>query len=225
MKSLALACFSKLILAAAVFAQAPAWYQTDFPPEEFKARWAKVFAKIGDQAVLVMQGVPRTPGYIMPRQTNEFYYLCGIETPHSYLLLDGRNKKATLYMPPRDRQSGERRGQGALGRRRRAGQAAHRRRRGAEHRIDARRLARKLPGGAPRTVYTLLTPAEGNSQARGELRSANNAIAQRLLGRPRFPRAELRATDSHALSAGRRCPTSRRFSTSCAASRARARLR
>ena len=36
----------------------------------------------------------------MPRQTNAFYYLSGIETPHSYLVLDGRSKQATLYMPP-----------------------------------------------------------------------------------------------------------------------------
>src|SRR5829696_7723626 len=82
-----------------ISAQAPAWYQTDFPPEEFQGRWAKVFDRIGDRAVLLMQGVARTPGYIFPRQTNEFYYLCGIETPHSYLLLDGRNKSTTLYLP------------------------------------------------------------------------------------------------------------------------------
>src|SRR6266849_10398089 len=101
MKALSLACISQLLVVA-TSAQAPAWYQTDFPPEEFKARWAKIFSAIGDQAVLVMQGVPLTPGYIMPRQTNEFYYLCGIETPHSYLLLDGRKRKVTLYLPPRD---------------------------------------------------------------------------------------------------------------------------
>src|SRR6266849_2216258 len=102
MKALSLACISQLLVVA-TSAQAPAWYQTDFPPEEFKARWAKIFSAIGDQAVLVMQGVPLTPGFIMPRQTNEFYYLCGVETPHSYLLLDGRSRKVTLYMPPRNR--------------------------------------------------------------------------------------------------------------------------
>src|SRR5213594_1179542 len=94
---------STFLIATAAFAQAPAWYQTDFPPEEFKARWAKVFEKIGAEAVLAMQGVAQTRGFLMPRQTNEFYYLCGIETPHSYLLLDGRNKKAILYMPTRNR--------------------------------------------------------------------------------------------------------------------------
>src|SRR5262249_833638 len=95
--------FALLLLpASALFAQAPAWYQTDFPAEEFQARWTKVFEKIGDRAVLAMQGVAGTPGFVMPRQTNEFYYLCGLETPHSYLLLDGRNRKVTLYLPPRN---------------------------------------------------------------------------------------------------------------------------
>src|SRR5213594_1357876 len=93
---------STFLIATAAFAQAPAWYQTDFPPEEFKARWAKVFEKISAEAVVAMQGVAQTRGFLMPRQTNEFYYLCGIETPHSYLLLDGRNKKVTLYLPPRN---------------------------------------------------------------------------------------------------------------------------
>jgi len=32
------------------FAQSNPWYQSDFPPDEFKARWAKVFDKIGGQA-------------------------------------------------------------------------------------------------------------------------------------------------------------------------------
>ena len=36
------------------------------------------------------------------RQTNEFYYLCGIEVPHSYLVLDGVTGRSTLYLPHRD---------------------------------------------------------------------------------------------------------------------------
>ena len=75
-------------------------YQTDFPPEEFKSRWEGVFEKIGDNGIAIIQGFPQPNGYIMPRQTNAFYYLSGIETPHSYLVLDGRSKQATLYMPP-----------------------------------------------------------------------------------------------------------------------------
>ncbi len=169
-------CIWTLFVSAASFGQAPAWYQTDFPPEEFKARWAKVFARIDDQAVVLMQGVPLTPGYIMPRQTNEFYYLCGIETPHSYLLLDGRNKKVTVYLPPRNQRL-----ESAEGKVLSADDAAQvQQLTGVDNVMSSASMAEdflsKLPGGAPKTVYTLLTPAEGNSQARGELRNTNNAI-------------------------------------------------
>ena len=83
-------------------AQTVPYHQTDFPPEEFKARWTAVFDKIGDQAVAVLPGASQTNGFIFPRQSNDFYYLCGIETPQSYLLLDGRKRRVTLYLPPRN---------------------------------------------------------------------------------------------------------------------------
>ena len=37
------------------------------------------------------------------------YYLCGLESPHAYLLLNGRNRTTTLYLPHRDpaRERGE----------------------------------------------------------------------------------------------------------------------
>ena len=88
-----------LFVPAAVAAQ---YHQTDFPAEEFRARHAQVFAKIGDNAVAVVQGVHQTEGFTLPRQHNTFYYLSGIETPGAYLLLDGRTKKATIYLPPRN---------------------------------------------------------------------------------------------------------------------------
>src|SRR5262245_35224578 len=77
-------------------------YQQDFPPEEFKARWTILFDRIGANAIAVVQGMPLTDGYIVPRQYNTFYYLSGIETPGAYLLLDGRTRHATLYLPPRN---------------------------------------------------------------------------------------------------------------------------
>jgi Xaa-Pro aminopeptidase len=77
-------------------------YQGDFPPEEFRSRWHRIFDRIGDQAVAAVQGVPTTNGYQLPRQHNSFYYLSGIETPGSYIVLDGRTRKVTLYLPPRN---------------------------------------------------------------------------------------------------------------------------
>ena len=78
------------------------YYQTDFPAEEFRARHSKVFEQIGTNAVAVVQGMPQTEGYTLPRQHNTFYYLSGIETPGAYLLLDGRTKKVTIYLPNRN---------------------------------------------------------------------------------------------------------------------------
>ncbi len=77
----------------------PVVFQTDFPPEEFAARRAKVFDEIGAEAVAVVQGAPAVRGFEVFRQFNEFYYLCGVEVPHCYLLLDGRSRRTTLFLP------------------------------------------------------------------------------------------------------------------------------
>lgn len=89
-------------LPALSLAQDGPLYQTDFTVEEFRARRAKVFDAIGANAIAVVQGAPSVNGFKVFRQSNEFYYLCGLETPHSYLLLDGRTRKVTLYLPHRD---------------------------------------------------------------------------------------------------------------------------
>ena len=94
--------FSAIGVAACLATPAAQHYQSDFPPEEFRARWKLVFDRIGDQAVAALQGVPMTNGYQLPRQHNSFYYLSGIETPGSYILLDGRTRRVTLYLPPRN---------------------------------------------------------------------------------------------------------------------------
>lgn len=77
-------------------------FTTDFPPEEFAVRRNAVYDAIGRDAVAVIQGAPSPVGYVRFRQSNEFYYLCGIESPHAYLLLDGATRRATLYLPHRN---------------------------------------------------------------------------------------------------------------------------
>src|SRR5262245_21409824 len=85
-------------------------FTTDFPPEEFAARRAKVYDAIGKDAFAVVQGAPSRPDYIRFRQNNDFYYLCGVEVPHAYLILDGATKKASLFLPHRN--EGRERGEG-----------------------------------------------------------------------------------------------------------------
>ncbi|WP_395090810.1 aminopeptidase P N-terminal domain-containing protein [Armatimonas sp.] len=70
-----------------------------FPSEEFAARRARVFDAIGPTACALIQGGGPVLGFEVFRQTNEFFYLCGVETPQAYLLLDGRTRTTALFVP------------------------------------------------------------------------------------------------------------------------------
>jgi Xaa-Pro aminopeptidase len=157
-------------------------YQADFPPEEFKARWQKVFDRIGDGAVAVAQGMPLTDGFQLPRQFNTFYYLCGVETPGAYILLDGRARTVTLYLPPRNERL-----ERAEGKVLSADDAELvKRLTGADDvkPVDAM-MAGNWPFGAaapgpPRALpalYAEMNPAEGAEQSRGELVASETARA------------------------------------------------
>ena len=162
-------------------AQADPPYQTDFPPDEFKARWARIYDHIGADAVAVVQGVGMTTGFMFPRQNNEFYYLCGVETPGAYLMLDGRTRTAVLYLPRRDARL-----EAAEGRVLSADDAALvARLTGVDQvqPIDAMRenwppppasSAPVMRGGRP-VIYTPFAPAENYAVSRGEAVSAARA--------------------------------------------------
>jgi Xaa-Pro aminopeptidase len=203
-----------LLTPAAASAQ---YHQTDFPAEEFKARHARVFEQIGANAVAVVQGVSQTEGYTLPRQHNTFYYLSGIETPGAYLLLDGRTKTVTIYLPPRNARL-----EAAEGRvlsaedvdlvKRIAGVDDVRpvEEMGASWPLAPTRAAgegaRAGGRGAPPTViHAEFSPAENLGQSRGELVAAEVARANDFwdgaptrqrrfveLLRARHPRAEVR---------------------------------
>jgi Xaa-Pro aminopeptidase len=70
--------------------------QTDFPAEEFAARRERIFDAIGGDAYALLQGAPAPRGYVVFRQTNAFFYCCGLETPQAYLLMDGAERRSTL---------------------------------------------------------------------------------------------------------------------------------
>jgi Xaa-Pro aminopeptidase len=84
----------------------------EFPPEEFTQRRAGVYSAIGETGLAIIQGAPSPAGYTRFRQSNELYFLCGIESPHAYLLLDGGSRRASLYLPHRN--EGRERGEGKL---------------------------------------------------------------------------------------------------------------
>ena len=83
------------------FEPVPGLFQANFSPAEFAERRQRVLAQIGD-GIALLQGAGAAGGVSLFRQTNEFYYLCGIEVPHSYLLMDGVTGRSTVYLPHRD---------------------------------------------------------------------------------------------------------------------------
>jgi Xaa-Pro aminopeptidase len=141
-------------------------FSTDFPPEEFAKRRAAVYDAIGSKAVAILQGAPTPDGYTRFRQSNDFYYLSGVEVANAYLLLDPVERKTTLYLPHRN----ERRelGEGKV----LSVEDLDEVRKGSG--LDAvfgpellgEHLARLLQRRAPLTVYTPLFPPEGGAESR-----------------------------------------------------------
>ncbi|MBT28348.1 MAG: peptidase M24 [Thalassobius sp.] len=95
-----------------VIAQDKHHYQSDFSIEDFAERRTTIFEAIGNKAIAVIQGASGVSGFSIFRQSNTFYYLTGLETDHAYLLLNGRNRQTTLYLPHRD--EGREKGQGKI---------------------------------------------------------------------------------------------------------------
>ena len=147
--------------------EGPPLFSTSLPKEEFAARRAKVLQQIGD-GVAVLQGAAETSSYEKFRQSNQFYYLTGVETPRAILVLDGRAKSSTLYLNPTDERM-ERSEGPLLG----PGSAAEQLT-GIEHALPKGEFDKAAAGFAGRTVYTTVrgetvlmgTPDRANAHAR-----------------------------------------------------------
>jgi Xaa-Pro aminopeptidase len=88
------------LLVAPVLAQPPLFTDA-LPASEFAARRARVAEAIGD-GIVVVQGATETSSYEKFRQSNQFFYLTGVEVPRAILTIDGRTKTSTLYLMPQD---------------------------------------------------------------------------------------------------------------------------
>jgi Xaa-Pro aminopeptidase len=170
LKTTFLTAFLFLLLPVHIQAQEKQHYQTDFSVENFKVRRATIYKEIGTNAVALIQGSAGVPGFSVFRQSNTFYYLCGLETAHAYLLLNGKNKTATLYLPHRDK--GREKGEGKVLSAEDA--ALVKKLTGVDKVFGVEFLSRDLVGTGlirpPSAVlYTPLSPSELGNDSRDEL--------------------------------------------------------
>jgi Xaa-Pro aminopeptidase len=94
--------FTLLIAISPSIAQEKHHYQTDFSKVELASRRSRIMEAIGNEAVALIQGASGLPGFSVFRQSNTFYYLTGLESAHAYLLMNGRTRQSTIYLPHRD---------------------------------------------------------------------------------------------------------------------------
>jgi len=157
-----------LLLASTLLAQDSAKFQKDFSADEFRQRRERVLDAMGSDAIAIVQGGATSPGFVVFRQSNEFYYLTGLEVPQSYLLLDGRARRSLLFLPHRDAR--KERGEGKT----LSAEDADlvKQITGVDEVFGNDYLARQLYGFALRppqpSLYTFRSPAEGRAQSRDE---------------------------------------------------------
>ena len=140
---------------------------------------------IGANAIAIVQGAPGVDGFKVFRQSNEFYYLCGVETPNAYLLIDGQSRRSTLYLPHRNER--RERSDGKVLSAEDAELVVKLSGVDAVAGLDllGEHLARYGSSGATRALYTPLAPAEGLSVSRwGPLQALAQAGADPFDGRP-----------------------------------------
>ena len=182
--TLILICFFILSPLVSLAQEGFSLFTKDFPPEEFAARRAGIYDAIGTSAVAVLQGAPGPAGYVRFRQSNEFYYLSGIEIPYSYLLLDGSQRRATLYLPHRN--EGRERAEGKTLTPEEATLVKELSGIDAVYGVDIlpEHLARYARGNVLRTLFTPFSPAEGFAMSRDlAVRSVGDAAVDPFDGR------------------------------------------
>ena len=145
-------------------------FQQDFPAEEFIERRRRVFEAIGEGAFALIQGARPAAGFDLFRQTNQFYYLCGLEAPQACLLLDGPARRTNIYLPH------GKEGHSAEGESLSADDAeAIVKATGANAVFGPEALAEHLAGAS--VVYTPHSPAEQRKMSRDELARRARLIA------------------------------------------------
>jgi Xaa-Pro aminopeptidase len=94
----AAAAIATVVLVAPLLADKPLFTDA-YSPAEFAAHRAAVMNRIGD-GVAIVTGATERPDYEKFKQNKQFFYLCGVEVPRAIILIDGRAKASTLFLPP-----------------------------------------------------------------------------------------------------------------------------
>ncbi|MGN6369852.1 MAG: aminopeptidase P N-terminal domain-containing protein [Phycisphaerae bacterium] len=76
-------------------------FQKNFSASELTGRRRQAMRAMGG-GLAVVAAATEVPGFDPVRQSNDFYYLTGVESPHAYLTMDASTKKCVLYLAPRD---------------------------------------------------------------------------------------------------------------------------
>jgi Xaa-Pro aminopeptidase len=149
----------------------PVHYQSWLSAEDFAARHTVIYEAIGALSLAVIQGAGPVGGFEIFRQTNEFFYLTGLEVPQAYLVLDGRTKRSTLYVPHRDERHAASEGAELTA----EDAALIVQLTGVDQVAGIERLTADLLGA--RKIYTPQSRAEGNMACQDTLRHAAKLIA------------------------------------------------
>ncbi len=81
-------------------------FTADFTAAELAQRRLRIAQQIGPEARLLIASAPPV-AHDHPMQDATFYYLTGLETVHSYLLVDGGSGRSQLFLPSRTTMDGE----------------------------------------------------------------------------------------------------------------------
>ncbi len=75
----------------------------DFTVDELQRRRQKLADKLAGRGKALVPGTVALEGSPLPRQSNDFYYLAGLDPATAYLLVDcERGGETTIYLGPRD---------------------------------------------------------------------------------------------------------------------------
>lgn len=144
--------------------EAALYFQKDFDAAELAARRSRLMAQMAG-GFAVVAGATEVPGFDSVRQSNDFYYLVGIDVPHAYLTMDAVSGKSVLYLPPRDEKHESSDGPSLSAD---DGEIV-RRRTGIDEVRPVSQLIADLTG-LSRTFWVMRAPAEGTQQCQDTLR-------------------------------------------------------